>query len=743
MQPPKLPEPRIIRFASRRNAPAEAEARGLLPKLGLKSKAPPAVEAPPPPAPPPPAPATVAAPPPNLVPPPPPPVPPSAPVAEAPALAVPPMVAAPPPPNLVPPPLPRAPRLTLPPAAPPQMARPAKATPSPVPPPAQPTPPPAEPEETARFVPPTQAKPEPAFLSLRPARPAVEPEESTRPIPPVPAGPESALPPPQPAVPMAGSGEAPAADRPPEARPGPPLRPAGAAAGPAPTRSVPGPVQPARPVTAPEAPPAPSVAPVIPLKPALPSGPAPIAAEEATQRMPRLATPAQDAPRLPGPIQPPAGAATRDEDPLTSTRRPVRLGLATLIVTFLGFGGWASLAPLGSAVVAPGNLVVESNRQDVQHLDGGQTARLLVREGDRVAAGDVLITLDPVRVNAQAALVRSQLDAARLLVARLRAEQGSLAELPVPEDLQERARREPQLAAAIQAQRSIMETRRVSFEGQVSVLNQRIRQLREQIGGLVAQERSRVQQVRLLRQELDGVIELLRGGHATRIRALGLERDIARLEGERGEHAANVSRLEQSIGEAELQILQLHRNFDEDVAARLQEGQQAVAEAQERLTSAEDQARRLDIRAPVSGTVVGLAVHTVGAVIAPGQLLMQIVPGEDRLLVEAEIRVEDVERLSPGVEAVIQFPGLPQVSMPLVTGRLLVISADRLTDPRTGQPHFRARLAVDEESRAKLADRRIVPGMPVQVMIRTGQRTMLGYLLDPVTLALGRAMQER
>jgi HlyD family secretion protein/epimerase transport system membrane fusion protein len=444
------------------------------------------------------------------------------------------------------------------------------------------------------------------------------------------------------------------------------------------------------------------------------------------------------------PAQANAGSPTTErDDVLTSTRRPVRVGLITMAVTFLGFGGWAALAPLGSAVVAPGNLVVESNRQDVQHLDGGQTARLSVREGDRVTAGDVLIALDPVRVNAQAALVRSQLDAARLLVSRLRAEQAGEPDFALPADLAERAMREPLLTAAIQAQRNVMETRRAALDGQVSVLNQRIRQLREQIGGLVAQERSRVQQIRLLRQELDGVLELLRGGHATRIRALALERDIARLEGERGEHAANVSRLEQSIGEAELQILQLRRSFDEDVAARLQEGQQAMAEAQERLTSAEDQARRLDIRAPVSGTVVGLAVHTVGAVISPGQLLMQIVPGEDRLLVEAEIRVEDVERLSPGVAAVIQFTGLPQVSMPLVTGRLLTVSADRLTDPRTGQPHFRARLAVDEESRAKLADRRIVPGMPVQVMIRTGQRTMLSYLLDPVTLALGRAMQER
>lgn len=414
-----------------------------------------------------------------------------------------------------------------------------------------------------------------------------------------------------------------------------------------------------------------------------------------------------------------------------------------MLVTFLGFGGWASLAPLGSAVVAAGNLVVESNRQDVQHLDGGQTARLMVREGDRVAAGDVVIALDPVRVAAQASLVRSQLDSARLVVARLSAEQAREARFTIEPDLQDRSRYDQALAAAIQAQRSIMETRRVSLEGQVSVLQQRIRQLQEQITGLVAQERSRVQQIRLLRQELDGVLELLRGGHATRIRALGLEREIARLEGERGEHAANVSRLEQSIGEADLQVLQLRRSFDEEIAAKLQEAQQTLVEAQERLTSAEDQLRRLQIRAPVSGTVVGLAVHTVGAVITPGQVLMQIVPGEDRLLVEAEVRVEDVERLSPGVEAVIQFTGLPQVTMPLVTGRLLVISADRLTDQRTGMPYYKARLAVDEESRAKLADRRIVPGMPVQVMIRTGQRTMLGYLLDPVTLALGRAMQER
>lgn len=426
----------------------------------------------------------------------------------------------------------------------------------------------------------------------------------------------------------------------------------------------------------------------------------------------------------------------RGDAPPTGTPRPLRLGLAALLAILLCLillGGWAALAPRGDAVVARGRLVAEYGPQEVRHPDGGLVARLLVGEGARVAAGDVLMVLDPARAQAQAALARSQWDAARLALARQRAEQSSPAEWQPPEALLERARREPPLAALIQAQRSLMETRRVAFEGEVAVLNQRILQLRDQIGGLAAQDRARAQQARAFRQELEGVVELLRGGHATRTRALALERDIARLEGERGEHAIQVARLEQAIGEAELQILQRHRALDEELAAGLRDAQQAVAQAQEQLAAAEERARRLEIRAPLPGVVQGLAVQAQGALVVPGQLLLRIIPTENPLRVEAEIGLEELARLRPGAAAVIEVADLPRL-----TGHLLEFSATPPADAPDGPPPLRASLAVDGESRARLAERGIGPGLPVRVTIRGEDQTLLGDLFARLMQALGR-----
>jgi HlyD family secretion protein/epimerase transport system membrane fusion protein len=417
-------------------------------------------------------------------------------------------------------------------------------------------------------------------------------------------------------------------------------------------------------------------------------------------------------------------------------------GCALLVLTFFGFGGWAAMAPLNSAATAQGTIVVQSSRRDVQHLDGGIVAEILVRDGDMVKVGDVLLRLDPVRAAAQLGIVRSQLDAALVLQARLRAEQEGLSSIPLAGGVASRAA-EPAVAEAIASQQQVFVARRSALEGQILILRRRIAQFREQMIGLTAQGEARGRQISLINRELTGVRSLAAQGYAPMVRVLALEREIARLDGERGEQLAAVARTEQAIGEAELQILQLTHSFREEVAGTLQTTQNQIFELQERLTATEDTMRRLELTAPSDGVVVGLAVFTVGGVITPGRTVMQIVPDQDTLVVEAQLNPTDIERVQVGQAAVVSFPALVQRTIPTLTGTVIQVSADRLVDERTGAPFFKSRILLDASSQELLGDRRLLPGMPADVMIATGERTALVYLTNPIIQAARHAMRER
>lgn len=428
--------------------------------------------------------------------------------------------------------------------------------------------------------------------------------------------------------------------------------------------------------------------------------------------------------------------------PIDSPRGTILAGMLIIIGAFGGFGTWAALAPLDSAIVASGVVVVESNRRDVQHLDGGIVQEILVREGTAVRAGDVLLRLDPTRAQAALAIVQGQMDAARALRARLLAEQREAAEVTFPPDLQAR-QGSASVLDLLQGQATIFAARRASLNGQVDILRQRIAQFEQQIMGLQAQEHSRDRQISLITDELGGVRDLQERGFATRTRLLALEREAARLQGERGEHVAAMGRLRQSIGETELQILQTRRTFLEEVARGLQEVQNQLLELQERLTAAEDVLRRLEVRAPVDGTVVGLAVHTIEGVLPAGRTVMQIVPVQDAPMVEAQVQTLDAEGLTPGMSASIYFPSLPQRTLPNLTGTVEQVSADRFVDERTGTPYYKVRIALDAETLERVGSRRVVPGMPAEVAIATGSRTALRYFLDPLLTAFRYAMRER
>lgn len=427
----------------------------------------------------------------------------------------------------------------------------------------------------------------------------------------------------------------------------------------------------------------------------------------------------------------------------TGVRGPVWVGMFTLVGLIGVFLTWALLAPLNSSVLGQAILVVETNRRDVQHLEGGIIREIHVRDGVEVNAGDRLISIDPTRALAALQIVRGQMDGNLILLARLRAEMTGADRIEVDPDLQRRSETDRDLSDVITGQQQIFVARRASLQGQVAVLRQRIAQIESQIVGQEAQERARVRQLGFIQEELNGVNELLRGGFAPRTRALALNRELARLQGEQGEYLSTVARSRQQIGEAHLQILQTERTFQEEVTRALQDTQNALREQQERLVANQDIVRHMEIRAPVSGTVVGLNVFTNGGVVAPGQKLMQIVPHGDNLIIEAQIAAQDIEVLHEGQQAIIRFPALPQRTLPMLTGHVLHVSADRYTDERTGMPYFRVRVAPDATSLAKLAERRLVAGMPAEVTIATGQRTAASYLIEPLTDSIRKAMRER
>lgn len=425
----------------------------------------------------------------------------------------------------------------------------------------------------------------------------------------------------------------------------------------------------------------------------------------------------------------------------TSFRGVVISGLVLLGVTFGGLGTWAALAPLSSAAIASGVLTVASNNKLIQHLEGGIVKEIKVKEGDIVAAGDTLVVLDPTRAEAQVDIVRGQLDATLALEARLLAERSGADTVRFPESLTQNAS-DPDVAAIIESQKKLFEARKLSLEGQITILRKRIVQAREQIGGLEAQRDSNDRQITLIEDELKGLRELYDKGYAPRTRILALEREASRLLGERGQYGGEVSRVQQVIGETELQIIQVRKNFQEEVAKQLQETQNQIFDLRERLRAAEDVLTRTVVTSPEAGKVTGLKVHTVGGVVPPGDVMLQIVPDNDDLIIEAQLQVTDVDNVHVGQEADVHLTAFSQRVTPVVTGTVANVSGDRFQDQRTGLPYYTVRIIVSEEEREKLGDLQLLPGMPADAYIKTGEKTPLRYLFDPLIQVINRSFRE-
>ena len=415
------------------------------------------------------------------------------------------------------------------------------------------------------------------------------------------------------------------------------------------------------------------------------------------------------------------------------------VGLGALI---FGIGGWASTTEIAGAVIASGNLVVESAVKKIQHPTGGVVAELMVRDGDRVTAGDVVVRLDETIPQANLAIVNKALDEAQARQARLQAERDGADAVTFPGQLLAR-QHDPELDLVLSGERKLFEIRRAARFGQKAQLKERVGQLQEQIQGLVEQITAKKSEIKLIRQELEGVRNLFQKNLVPVQRVTSLERDAARLEGEKGALTASVAQAKGRITETDLQVLQIDQELRTEVGKELADIRGKMSELVERKVTAQDQLKRIDIRAPQDGVIHQLAIHTVGGVVSPGETVMVVVPGSDHLAVEAKIAPQDIDQLRYGQPAILRFSAFNQRTTPELNGEISRISADLTTDQRTGQGFYTVQIAVPESEILRLGGLKLTPGMPVEAFIRTQMRTVLTYFTKPLADQVARAFRGR
>lgn len=429
------------------------------------------------------------------------------------------------------------------------------------------------------------------------------------------------------------------------------------------------------------------------------------------------------------------------EDPKRAIRKLNQIGLVAVVLLVGGIGGWAATSKLSGAVIAPGTIVVESNVKKVQHPTGGIVGEILVKEGGSVEAGQVVMRLDDTVTRATLNIVQSQLNELKAREARLRAERDSADTVTFPDDLVAAARNKAAITVA--GERKLFKSRRATRNGQKAQLRERISQNTEEIRGLSAQLVAKKSEIKFIEQELVGVADLYKKKLTPIVRFMQLQRDKAKLEGERGQHISAIAKAKVKIGETKLQIIQIDQDFRTEVLKELRETQGKIAELKERYVAAEDQLKRIDIRAPQSGIVYQLAVHTVGGVIGGGDAVMQIVPRSDALVVEAKVSPQDIDQLAVGAKVSVRMMAANQRVTPNISGTLTRISADLTRDNQTRQTYYVVRVALYEKEVARLGQLKLMPGMPAEVFIETYDRTPLQYLLKPLREQIARTFRER
>ncbi|MEZ5775710.1 MAG: HlyD family type I secretion periplasmic adaptor subunit [Hyphomicrobiaceae bacterium] len=423
--------------------------------------------------------------------------------------------------------------------------------------------------------------------------------------------------------------------------------------------------------------------------------------------------------------------------------RPARWGWLITAVLVLGFGGWAATVRLSGGAVAPGIISPEGSRRTVQHLEGGIIARLMVRDGDEVTKGQPLVEMQSLEARATHDSLVKQHRMLRLMVLRLTGERTGFTTLPLPSDM---PADDPAVIEALSGQQGLMDARWRAYHKRHDIVADRIDQLKEQIRGYEAQEASTERQLALIADELQSKRALFKKGLTTKPALRQLERAEAEIEGRRGEYRASIAHAREQIAEAQMQAELLEAERIDQIASDLEKAKLDLMTTEERLRTSADVLARTLISAPVSGRIVELRYKTEGGVVAPGAPIMDIVPEEEVLLIDARIAPADIDVIHAGLAAQVQLTAYSSRTTPRVTGTVRSISADRLVDERTGQAYFLARIEVDRADLARIGETghqvELKPGMAAEVLIVTGERTLVQYVFEPFMDALWRSFRE-
>lgn len=426
----------------------------------------------------------------------------------------------------------------------------------------------------------------------------------------------------------------------------------------------------------------------------------------------------------------------------TNLGSPLRLGS---LVLWLGFGGfvlWAAFAPLDGGVTAEAQVQVFGHRKAVQHLEGGTIDHILVREGDYVEAGQTLIRLNRTRAVAEQAVVSTQYIMAKTTEARLIAERDNATEIHYAPELLGSFNEDPRFLEAKASQERLFQTRRKALYGEIDILKENLSGAQQQLAGLEQVQKNRRSQIGFIQKQLEGIRDLAKDGYVPRNRMLELEREAAQLQAALSTDLVEAGRARNQIAELKLRILQREQEFQSEVQSQLSEVQKEATAQWERLEALNYTVRETEIRAPIAGYIQNVTVHTEGGVIGGGTQLMEVVPKDERFIIQAHVPVQSIDRVAVGLPVDITFPAFNHARTPNIPGEVQTVSADRLVDEKTGQPYYLAQVSVTDEGMEKLRFNHIRPGMPAAVLIKTGERTLLGYIIKPFKDRIDKSLTE-
>ena len=435
------------------------------------------------------------------------------------------------------------------------------------------------------------------------------------------------------------------------------------------------------------------------------------------------------------------GTRIRDDAYEVEARRLVRLGLLVIFALVAGAGIWMVITPLSGAAIAQGSVKVDMNRKTLQHQEGGIVKEILVRNGTRVEAGQTLLVINDVRVEANYDLLMTQLDSEMAKGARLASESTIEGAVDYPQELLDRSE-DTRVKELMRRENAVFATRRQMLDGQIRLLKEQIVEAQREAAALREQVEAERRAVDWQKEELQANRKLADQGFMSNTKLLALQRGVAEYEARLGEHQAALAQARQRAGDFELRIASLRNNYVKEAADELKDTTARIYDLRERLRPSLDAAQRQKVVAPVSGDIVDLRVNTVGAVVGPREPLLDIVPANPELIVESRVRPEDITYVKVGGEADVRLSAFKQRITPTVTGKVVYVSADSLTDPKTGATYYLANIKLTPESLRDAGNLQLQAGMPAEVFVKTPARTPLQYLLDPLTGFLQRSFRE-